>query len=35
MMIGIVDYDIQKNERDSYSTGSAMCYNGYDGRKYP
>lgn len=35
MMIGIMDYNKQKNERDSYSSGNSLCYSGYDGRKYP
>lgn len=35
-MIGVVDYEKQKDQRSSYSSGNAMCYYGSgDGYKYP
>lgn len=34
-MIGVVDYEKQKHKRFSYSSNNAMCYHGYNGRKYP
>lgn len=35
MMIGIVDYLKQKDQRSSYNSGNAMCYYSYSNRKYP
>lgn len=33
-MIGIVDYSKQKNQRYSYNSGNAVCYNGANCHKY-
>ena len=35
IMIGIVDFTKQKDQRHSHNSGNAMCYYGYNGRKYP
>ena len=37
MLIGVVDYAKQKDQRYSYgsSSGNYMCYYGYNGYKYP
>ena len=35
MIIGIVDYVKQKNQRSSWSSGNSICYNGYNGYKFP
>ncbi len=35
ILIGVVDYAKQKDQRSSYSSGNAMCYYGYNGYKYP
>ena len=34
-MIGVVDYAEQKDQRNSYNSGNAMCYYGANGSKYP
>ena len=35
IMIGVVDYAKQKDQRNSYGTGNALCYYGINGQKYP
>lgn len=35
MMIGIVDYEKQKQKNSSYNSKNAICYGIYSGRKYP
>ena len=35
IMLGVLDYAKQKDQRLSYSSGNAMCYYGYNGYKYP
>ncbi len=34
-MIGIVDETKQKNSRNSRNSNNAICYYGYNGKKYP
>ncbi len=34
-MIGVVDEPKQRNQRDSYDSNNAVCYYGYNGKKYP
>ncbi len=34
-MIGVVDEPKQRNQRYSYNSDNAVCYVGYNGRKYP
>lgn len=34
-MLGVVDYHKQRNQINSYNSGNAMCYSGYNGVKYP
>ncbi len=35
MIIGVVDEPKQRNQRYSRNSNNAVCYNGYDGIKYP
>ena len=35
IMIGVVDYAKQKDKKNSFISGNAMCYSGCNGRKYP
>lgn len=35
IMIGVVNYALQKEQRSSYKSGNAMCYYGLTGSKYP
>lgn len=35
ILIGIVDYAKQKDQRRSYNSGNAMCYYGYNGHMHP
>ncbi len=34
-MIGVVDEPKQRNQRYSWNCANAVCYYGYNGRKYP
>jgi hypothetical protein len=36
IMIGVMDYEKQKQKKDQYSgTKNAVCYFGFNGQKYP
>ncbi len=35
IMIGVVDEPKQRKKRYSCNSNNAVCYNGYDGGKYP
>jgi hypothetical protein len=34
-MIGVVYEPKQRNQRNSFDSNNAVCYNGCNGRKYP
>ena len=35
ILVGVVDYAKQNDQRKSFNSGNAMCYYGHNGGKYP